>query len=288
MMLMPARPGVTVVVPTRNSARTVEACLRSIKAQSVPVTVVVVDNGSSDGTAHLTGEMADLVLEAGPERSAQRNLGAHARPAPIVGFIDSDMILAPDVVEQSVVALEGPSGTVPGGNPAAVVVPERTIGEGYWSQVRAFERSFYVGSDDVEAARFYRWDVFESLGGFDEGLTGCEDWDLTIRARQLGPVVRIEAMIDHDEGQVRYFDACRKKGYYAEGLRRFTLKHGAGTMGKAAFDRPYLHKPRALLNPLGAGLVALKAGELVSVATTIAAKQLSAWRASRPASGDRP
>ncbi len=101
-------------------------------------------------------------------------------------------------------------------------------------------------------------------------------------------MVRIEAMIDHDEGQVRYFDACRKKGYYADGLRRFTLKHGAGTMGKAAFDRPYLRKPRALVSPLGAGLVALKAGELVSVATTIAVKQLSAWRASRPPSGDRP
>ena len=277
-----------MVVPTRNSTRTVEACLRSIRAQTVPVTVVVVDNGSSDGTAHLAREIADLVFDAGPERSAQRNRGAHARPAPIVGFIDSDMILSPEVVEQSVVALGAPSGTVLGGNPAAVIVPERTIGEGYWSQVRAFERSFYVGSDDVEAARFYRWDVFESLGGFDEELTGPEDWDLTIRARQLGPVVRIEAMIDHDEGQVRYFDACRKKGYYAEGLRRFTLKHGAGTMGKAALDRPYLRKPRVLVSPLGVGLVALKAGELVSTATTIARKQLLVRRGSRPTAGGRP
>jgi len=149
MIPMPAAPGVTVVVPTRNSARTVEACLRSIKAQTVPVTVIVVDNGSSDGTACLAREIADLVLDAGPERSAQRNRGAHARPAPIVGFIDSDMILLPEVVEQSVAALETPSGTVPGRYPAAVVVPERTVGEGYWSQVRAFERSFYVGSDEV-------------------------------------------------------------------------------------------------------------------------------------------
>jgi glycosyltransferase involved in cell wall biosynthesis len=252
------------------------------------VTVVVVDNGSNDGTTHLARKIADLVLDAGPERSAQRNRGAHARPAPIVGFIDSDMILSPEVVEQSVAALETSSGTVPGRYPAAVVVPERTVGEGYWSQVRAFERSFYVGSDEVEAARFYRWDVFESLGGFDEELTGPEDWDLTIRARQLGLVVRIEAMNDHDEGQVRYFDACRKKGYYAEGLRRFTLKHGAGTMGKAALDRPYLRKPRALVSPLGAGLVVLKAGELVSIAMTIARKQLLARRASRSAAGGRP
>ncbi len=268
-------PEVTVVVPTRNSARTIEACLRSIRTQTVPVTVVVVDNGSIDGTARLAYEIADLVLDGGPERSAQRNRGADARPAPIVGFIDSDMILSSEVVEQSVETLDAPDVAARGSKPAAVVVPERTIGEGYWSRVRAFERSFYVGSDDVEAARFYTWDVFESLGGFDEDLTGAEDWDLTIRARELGPVMRIEAMIDHDEGHVRYFDACRKKGYYAEGLRRFTLKHGAGTIGKAAFDRPYLRRPRTLVCPLGAGLVALKAGELVSVTTAIARRQFS-------------
>jgi hypothetical protein len=232
MTLVLDPPQVTVVVRARSSATTIEACLRSTKAQTVPAAVVVVDNGSSDGRARLAQKLTDLVT---------------------------------------------------GGDPSAMVVPEQTIGEGYWRQVGMFERSFYVGSEHVEAAGFYRWDVFEKLGGFYGNLTGPEDWDLTIPSRHLGPVERIEAMINHEEGQVRYLDACRKKGRCVKGLRRFTLKHGADTMGRAAFGRPYPCKPVALKSPLGARLVALKAGELVSVTVTITRNQLSAWPRGRAA-----
>ena len=78
----------------------------------------------------------------------------------------------------------------------AVIVPERTVGQGYWAKVRAFERSFYVGQDGVEAARFFRRDVFESLGGFDEVLflPGCEDWDLNLRAHAVTEVVRVSRL----------------------------------------------------------------------------------------------
>lgn len=50
---------VTVVVPTRNNERTIDACLRSVTAQSVPVTLVVVDNHSTDATATIAAEHAD-------------------------------------------------------------------------------------------------------------------------------------------------------------------------------------------------------------------------------------
>jgi len=91
---------VTVVVPTRNAARTLAACLESLRAQTTPCRTVVVDNGSTDGTTAIAEEWADVVLHAGPERSAQRNYGARAYPAPVVGFIDADMVLAPTVVER--------------------------------------------------------------------------------------------------------------------------------------------------------------------------------------------
>jgi len=253
-------------VPTRNSERTIEACLGSIRAQAAECTLVVVDNGSSDRTAELARRLADLVLDTGPERSAQRNLGARSRPAPIVGFIDSDMVLRPGVVEQARAAIEGGA--------ASVVIPEITVGEGYWTRVRAFERGFYEGADDVEAARFFRYDAFEAAGRWDEEMTGGEDWDLTIRVRPFGPVARTEAFIEHDEGRVRYFDAVRKKGYYAEGLRVFRAKHGGAVLGQAV-DRPYFHKPAKLLNPLGAGLVALKLGEAASVAAALTKSRIA-------------
>jgi glycosyltransferase involved in cell wall biosynthesis len=108
---------------------------------------VVVDNFSSDETPQIAEELADIVIATGPERSAQRNAGARATSASIVGFVDSDMIPAPEVVAQAVVAIRAGA--------TAVIVPERTVGIGYWARVRAFERSFYDGSDDIEAASFF-------------------------------------------------------------------------------------------------------------------------------------
>lgn len=268
---------VTVVVPTRNSARTIEPCLQSLRAQSTPCTVVVVDNGSTDGTQDLAEPLADILLAGGPERSAQRNQGARAAPASIVGFIDSDMVVTERVVEEAAAAITEGAG--------AVIVPERTIGVGYWARVRAFERSFYNGSDALGAARFYQWDVFEQAGRFDEHLTGPEDWDLTIEARQLAPVVHISAMIDHDEGRVRYFDACAKKGYYATGLRRFAAKRGMGALRVVA-NRPWLREPRQLATPLGAGLVALKVGEATAVSWALARGRFADRRLGSSASED--
>ena len=68
---------VSFVVPTRNTERTLAACLASVRAQDHPdVELVVVDNASTDGTAAIAREHADIFEAAGPERSAQRNRGA--------------------------------------------------------------------------------------------------------------------------------------------------------------------------------------------------------------------
>jgi glycosyltransferase involved in cell wall biosynthesis len=247
-----------VIVPTHESAPTLEACLRSIRRQTVPSSLIVVDNESRDSTRDIASRWADQTLLIGPERSAQRNAGARATDAEVIGFIDSDMVLEPTVVEEAVSLVA--SGCV------GVIVPEYTIGQGYWARVRAYERTFYQGSDSIEAARFFsRLALFQS-GGFDESMTGAEDWDLTIRIRRLGRVSRTTARIAHDEGRVRYWAACRKKGYYASGVRRFQHKYGRGGL-KIALDRPYLKRPwRLARDPLlGAGLIALKAGETAAM-----------------------
>ena len=162
------------------------------------------------------------------------------------------------------------------GGAVAVIVPERTVGRGFWASVRTFERSFYVGADGVEAARFFRRDVFQRVGGFDPNLDAGEDWDLTIRVRRVGRVARIDAMIDHDEGCVSYVAHCRKKAGYAAGVLMFARKHGRAGLRQAA-GRPYMRRPWRLLYPhpiLGLGVVALKVGEAVAMATALTAKGL--------------
>ena len=209
--------GVTVVVPTKNSERTIRACLESIKSQSLTCTLVVVDNFSSDSTFAIAQSLADIAVQRGPERSAQRNYGASLTSDPIVGFIDSDMILTSDVVRESVDSMLLGAATV--------IVPEETIGEGYWAQVSAYERTFYDGDDAIEAPRFFTREVLDLVGGWDETMTGAEDWDLAIRTESYGSRLRISSKIIHDEGSVKYFDICLKKKYYASGVLIFLQKH---------------------------------------------------------------
>lgn len=247
---------VAVVVPTRNSAITLRACLASLRAQTHPCEIIVVDNSSSDETCVIAQELADHVLTCGPERSAQRNAGAAYTSAPIVGFIDSDMIVSTNVVAEVVAEI--------GAGSVSVVIPERTVGEGYWADVSAFERSFYLDDHFVEAPRFFTADVFRQVGGFDEAMTGAEDWDLGLRTASLGTRTRTNAEIVHEEGRVQFFNICMKKAYYAPGVALFVKKHGVGTMREMA-SRRWLREPRALASPLGVGLVALKAGQALAM-----------------------
>jgi len=251
---------VGVVVPTRNSARTLQACLESLRSQDVRPTIVVVDNHSSDETLSIAEQLADIVEVAGPERSAQRNRGAELLAnVEVIGFIDSDMVLEPSVVGQ--VLREMHAGA------DAIVIPEYTMGRGFVAKVRAFERAQYVGASQVEAPRFFGRRVFEQVGGFDEELNAGEDWDLAIRVASSGALRgRTTACIWHDEGRVGYLAHCRKKGLYASGLKAFFAKHGSRGHG-IILDRPYLRHPwRLARHPLlGMGLVALKAGETTAV-----------------------
>jgi glycosyltransferase involved in cell wall biosynthesis len=250
-----AIPQVAIVVPTRNSGLTLRDCLASIRSQSYSCNLVVVDNESTDDTLKIAEELADLLLHVGPERSAQRNAGAAATSASIVGFIDSDMVLSPSVVVEAVGAIA--SGAV------SVVVPEKTVGAGFWARVSAYERSFYEGSASIEAPRFFLRSVFEEVGGFDEAMTGAEDWDLGLRTISRGSRVRIVAHIVHEEGRVRYFNLCRKKAYYAPGVALFVKKHGVRSLVGMSHRR-WLN-PRVLVRPLGLGLLALKAGQAIAM-----------------------
>ena len=96
-------PTVSVVVPTKDVGRTLKRCLRSIRSQSFPgVELVVVDNFSTDDTFEVAEALADIAVQAGPERSAQRNLGIELATGDYVLWIDADMVLTPHVVEDAV------------------------------------------------------------------------------------------------------------------------------------------------------------------------------------------
>lgn len=215
------KPLVSVIIPTYNSSRTLERCLQSIKDQTYShIELIVVDNNSTDNTKEIAKKFTDKVYNKGPERSAQRNYGVKKSKGEYVLVHDSDIYFHPHSVQECVDAIELKTY-------GALILPEKSIGEGYWVKVKAFERSFYVGNDYIEAARFFPLDIYQQLGGYDESLTGPEDWDLTVRIRELGlKIGRTQSFLEHDEGRIDLFGSSKKKQYYAKDMfSKYAHKH---------------------------------------------------------------
>lgn len=250
---------VSVIVTTRNVDRTLDSCLRSIREQDhTQLELVLVDNHSTDDTLPIARRYADVVLTAGPERSAQRNLGVRTARGEWILWIDADMILEPTVVSRCL-QVARQSGAV------AVSIPERTIGPGYWTACRALERSCYLDDPSLFNPRMLRRDYLLGMGGFDEAMAGPEDTDLRHRLTEAGAVMaHCDAFIDHDEGQLTLTDVIRKRVYYGRSLPAFAQANPGKVRAQgAATARAFVrHRRRLLADPLhGAGLLALRVAE---------------------------
>jgi glycosyltransferase involved in cell wall biosynthesis len=267
---------ISFVVPTRSSVRTLESCLQSLATQTHPdVEIVVIDNGSTDGTPELARRYADVVEDWGPERSAQRNRGLRRSSGEVVMFVDSDMVLEPGVAAELAAVL----GSQPG--LGALVVPERSFGEGYLARCRALEKSLYVGDPAVEAPRAFRRSVIDAVGGWDERLTAAEDWELADRIRAAGvPTGRVRSWIWHDEGRIQLRATFAKKRYYGRWIADY-LRRGGGTGTRKLARTALLAHPVRLLREPGhaAGMALLKLVE----AAGLLAGMVPAWRAERRA-----
>jgi glycosyltransferase involved in cell wall biosynthesis len=257
---------VTVIVPTKDSARTLDACLSSIRAQThAHVQLIVVDNFSSDDTQSIARRYADEVVVAGPERSAQRNDGARRAVGEYVAFIDSDMTLSPRVLEACAAAIEADRDV------RGVVIPEESFGEGFWARCKALERRFYAGVPWMEAARFFRRDELLAEGGYDETLVSGEDWDLSQRMAKKGRLVRAAEAIRHDEGRLTLTGLLRKKRYYSTHFARYEEKEKNDAV-RARQTSPFaryglfLSRPRMLFaHPVvGIGMLFMKTCEFAA------------------------
>jgi len=204
------RPSVSVCVGVKNGISTAAQFARAVRAQTYPgVELVVVDNFSTDGTAEFYRRHADVFLQKGPERSAQRNLAVQRARGEIVVVLDADQYLSPTVVEECVSLLEGGA--------HGLFIPEETVAHGFWGACKKFERDFYMAGDmSAEAARvFWRSEVL-SIGGYDEKQTGSEDWDLSDRMlARYGSFGRTKATLLHDEGRIELVSLLQKKRYYS-------------------------------------------------------------------------
>lgn len=223
---MVKNPLVSILVHTRNSERTILEHLESISNQSYEnIEIIVVDNNSTDNTVKIAKEFTKKIFNFGPERSAQRNFAAKKASGDFYLVPDSDMILDKEVVRECVTKINEENGI------KAIIICEKTKGIGFWAKCKALERECYVGDNTIEAARFFEKNVFWEMNGYDEEITGPEDWDLPQRIKIKYRIGRIKSQIIHDEGKVTLSSLMKKKFYYAQKISVYLKKHPFKTTG---------------------------------------------------------
>lgn len=215
-------PIVSVVITTKNEESNIGSCLESITQQSYPrsrIEIIVVDNRSADKTKLIANHYTNKVFDKGPERSAQRNYGLTKAKGKFLLYLDADMTLSDHVIRECVNKISNEPEII------GLYIPEIVTGDGYWSQVRRFERSFY-NATVIDCVRFLRSADFRAVRGFDTSITGPEDWDFDKKIRLRGKVALISKPIFHNESHFNLVKYLSKKSYYATSFDRYISKWG--------------------------------------------------------------
>lgn len=209
----------SAVITTKNESANIANCLRAFDAFRAEVELIVVDNASTDDTKAIAASFGATVLDKGPERSAQRNLGWRTATADWVVVLDADMILPRETIEE-ILRRTREETTV-----KAYWIPEIRTGSGLRVKARNFERSFYDGTC-IDALRLFHRSVLEATGGYDEQLiAGGEDWELDIRILQTGASCAVlgKALL-HNEKRLTFRRMLEKKAYYTKSFAAYQAK----------------------------------------------------------------
>ena len=204
---MTAVPSITVIVPVWNEADNLPACLASIGTLGVEVEVIVVDAGSSDGSAAIARAAGATVLNSGVrQRAAQLNAGAtHAKGAVLL-FLHADTCLPSEWRPALRNALEGNTDILGGGF--------RRRFEGGSSVLRitcelAAWRGKLCGWFLGDQAMFVRREAFDALGGF-KPFQRCEDLDFSIRLSRRGRTCVLSATVQTSSRRFQAYGPVRQ------------------------------------------------------------------------------
>ena len=197
---------ISVVVPAFNRIKFIGSTLESIYQQKVECSldVIVVDDGSSDGTADWVEAhfpSVNVIRQINKGVSAARNIGVRNAKAEVIAFCDSDDLMLPGRLAVQYRFLQS--------NPSVVVVAGNFLDfsseKGVSRACRFNHSSFGIKSNGSGIAKgflkncirvgnplfstgMFRKDAFLSIGGFSEELRACEDFELRARIAIIGDI----------------------------------------------------------------------------------------------------
>ena len=187
---MDTLPRVTLVIPAFNAGDTLASCLASVRTLDYPpdrLEVIVVDNGSSDGTQELIRGWTGIrhAFETKRGAAAARNHGARLASHEILAFTDADCILDPAWLRPLVAALADRSVGLAGGR--ILARPGGSLVERFGERIHDHEAAL-GGSFPCAIGMSWacRRSQFWELGGFDESFLRCQDSDLSFRIHESG------------------------------------------------------------------------------------------------------
>jgi GT2 family glycosyltransferase len=210
-------PQVSVIVTTHNRPAALRRCLDALKTQTGPFELIVV-NDSRAAIEAIPG--ARMIHTAGFGTAGARNAGAAAATAPLLLFLDDDLVPAPDLVQRHAEAHRGGERVVVGHcTPRPRSRNLTSLGASAWwdDHYRATRTAVTPTFVDVLSGNMsVPRETFERLGGFDGRLGRREDWEWGIRVLEAGLDVRYEQRAEaaHEFKLTarRAIDAARRDG----------------------------------------------------------------------------
>ena len=190
---------VSVIIPTFNRRAMVCEAVASVCAQhGGDFEIVVVDDGSTDGTADALSNEFDsrcrVLRSENRGVSAARNLGVARSTGELLSFLDSDDLWLPEKLAAQIAFFQT--------HPTAQICQTEEIWVRNGVRVNPCKHHRKPSGDIFESslrlclvspsAVMLRRELFERAGGFDEGLPACEDYDLWLRIACVAPVWLIE------------------------------------------------------------------------------------------------